>query len=321
MLGVRRSGTTLLRVMLDRHSRLAIPTSRTSSRSSPTGTAARSTSTRSSTIFADCRRCASGGSNRRGARERSDRPDPGRGDRRRLRDLRGGSWQGALGRQDADVHAALARCSSGSFPTALYVHLIRDGRDCALSFLQMAGGIVTRTWAHPRDAAGFACQWRSRGRRGTRAGTPRRPALHGAALRGARRRARARRFGKSATHVGLRSSPRCSTTRARSTSRAAAPAEPHAAADARLRDWRADMAEATLAPSRRSPATCSRSSATRSGAAATLRGRAGGSRMRAGSQRGTRPAVPSALARSGAGVIHRSSLTSVRGAIPARETP
>ena len=47
------------------------------------------------------------------------------------------------------------------FPDALYVHLMRDGRDCALSFLQMPEGIVTRTWAHPHDAAGFACQWRS----------------------------------------------------------------------------------------------------------------------------------------------------------------
>ena len=47
------------------------------------------------------------------------------------------------------------------FPTALYVHLVRDGRDCALSFLQMPDGIVTRSWAHPRDAAGFACQWRA----------------------------------------------------------------------------------------------------------------------------------------------------------------
>ena len=25
----------------------------------------------------------------------------------------------------------------------------------------MPEGIVTRSWAHPRDAAGFACQWRA----------------------------------------------------------------------------------------------------------------------------------------------------------------
>lgn len=45
------------------------------------------------------------------------------------------------------------------FPEAIYVHLIRDGRDCALSFLGMPDKAATQTWAHPRDAAGFACQW------------------------------------------------------------------------------------------------------------------------------------------------------------------
>jgi Sulfotransferase family len=47
------------------------------------------------------------------------------------------------------------------FPDALYVHLIRDGRDAAVSFLGMPPGIVTRSWAHPETAADFACQWRS----------------------------------------------------------------------------------------------------------------------------------------------------------------
>jgi hypothetical protein len=46
------------------------------------------------------------------------------------------------------------------FPTAQYVHLIRDGRDAATSFLQMPAGTYTRTWAHPGSAAAFACLWR-----------------------------------------------------------------------------------------------------------------------------------------------------------------
>jgi hypothetical protein len=46
------------------------------------------------------------------------------------------------------------------FPDAQYVHLIRDGRDAALSFLEMPEGTFTRTWAHPRTAAQFACLWR-----------------------------------------------------------------------------------------------------------------------------------------------------------------
>ena len=51
------------------------------------------------------------------------------------------------------------------FPDAQYVHLIRDGRDAALAFLDMPEGVVTRTWAHPRSAAGFACEWRTEVRR------------------------------------------------------------------------------------------------------------------------------------------------------------
>jgi hypothetical protein len=47
------------------------------------------------------------------------------------------------------------------FPDALLVHVVRDGRDAARSFLEMPAGLVTESWAHPRDVAGFACQWRT----------------------------------------------------------------------------------------------------------------------------------------------------------------
>jgi len=46
------------------------------------------------------------------------------------------------------------------FPDAQYVHLIRDGRDAAASFLRMPEGTFTRTWAHPESAVEFACLWR-----------------------------------------------------------------------------------------------------------------------------------------------------------------
>jgi Sulfotransferase family len=46
------------------------------------------------------------------------------------------------------------------FPDAQYVHLVRDGRDAALSFLEMPRETFTRTWAHPTTAAQFACLWR-----------------------------------------------------------------------------------------------------------------------------------------------------------------
>jgi hypothetical protein len=47
------------------------------------------------------------------------------------------------------------------FPTAQFVHLVRDGRDVACSFLAMPQGVVTKTWAHPRSIADVACQWRT----------------------------------------------------------------------------------------------------------------------------------------------------------------
>jgi Sulfotransferase family len=46
------------------------------------------------------------------------------------------------------------------FPGAQYVHLVRDGRDAALSFLEMPEGTFTRTWAHPTTPAQFSCLWR-----------------------------------------------------------------------------------------------------------------------------------------------------------------
>ncbi len=46
------------------------------------------------------------------------------------------------------------------FAGAQYVHLVRDGRDAALSFLQMPEGTFTRTWAHPATPEQFACLWR-----------------------------------------------------------------------------------------------------------------------------------------------------------------
>ena len=50
------------------------------------------------------------------------------------------------------------------FPTATYAHLIRDGRDAAMSYLTVPAGIMTESWGHPRDVTGFACQWRRRWR-------------------------------------------------------------------------------------------------------------------------------------------------------------
>jgi hypothetical protein len=47
------------------------------------------------------------------------------------------------------------------FPDALWVHLVRDGRDAALSFLELPEGFSGKTWALPRTAAQFAARWRT----------------------------------------------------------------------------------------------------------------------------------------------------------------
>jgi hypothetical protein len=47
------------------------------------------------------------------------------------------------------------------FPDALWVHLVRDGRDAALSFLELPPGFSGKTWAQPRTVAQFAARWRS----------------------------------------------------------------------------------------------------------------------------------------------------------------
>jgi hypothetical protein len=159
ILGVRRSGTTLLRVMLDRHSELAVP---------------------DESYFVP---------------QLADRhlrhvdPDAFVDDLRRLNTL--AEWDVPLERVRVRLSPAMAigaaigtvyavyaeergkrrwgdktpmymqnlRLLEKLFPDAFFVHLIRDGRDAALSFLELPPGLVTETWMHPRTPAEFACQW------------------------------------------------------------------------------------------------------------------------------------------------------------------
>ena len=56
------------------------------------------------------------------------------------------------------------------FPDALWVHLVRDGRDAALSVLELPEGFSGKTWAQPRTAAQFAARWRTEIRSARRLG-------------------------------------------------------------------------------------------------------------------------------------------------------
>jgi hypothetical protein len=161
VLGVRRSGTTLLRVMLDRNSQLALPDE---SYFLPQLAHRHSDRPDLDAFLDDLRRLPT-------LPEWELSPDDVRGR------LRPGMTLGeAVGAVYETYAAARGKERWGDktpmymqylpllerlFPDAHYVHLIRDGRDAALSFLGMPEGVVTKTWAHPTDAAGFSCQWRT----------------------------------------------------------------------------------------------------------------------------------------------------------------
>ena len=161
VLGVRRSGTTLLRVMLDRNSRLAVPDE---SYFVPQLANRHRGAVDPREFVEDLRRLPT-------LREWGVSPDEVGGR------LRPGMSSGEAIAAVFEAYAATKgkerwgdktplymqhlRTLERLFPDARFVHLIRDGRDAALSFLSMPKGIMTEGWGHPRDAAGFACQWRT----------------------------------------------------------------------------------------------------------------------------------------------------------------
>ena len=161
LLGVRRSGTTLLRVMLDRNAELAVPDE---SYFVPQLARRHRGVVDVDAFLDDVRRLPT-------LVEWELSPDDV-GQR-----LRRGMSTGEAIAAIFETYAALrgkARWGDKTplymrylpllerlFPEARFVHLVRDGRDAALSFLAVAPGIMTEGWGYPRDASGFACQWAS----------------------------------------------------------------------------------------------------------------------------------------------------------------
>jgi len=162
VLGVRRSGTTLLRVMLDRNSAIAIPDE--SYFIPQLAHRHRSTPVDVDAFIDDVRRLSTlreWGLSADAVAER----------------LRPGMTPGeAIGAVFAAYAALQGKARWGdktplymqylpllerTFPEARFVHLVRDGRDAALSFLSVPSGIMTEGWGHPTDAAGFARLWRT----------------------------------------------------------------------------------------------------------------------------------------------------------------
>jgi hypothetical protein len=161
LLGVRRSGTTLLRVMLDRNSRLAVPDE--SYFVPPLAQRHRGQP--------DLERFVDDVGRFRVLREWGVTPADVR---ERLRPgMTTGEAISAIYAAYAEprgkrrwgdktpLHMDYLRLFERLFPSAQFVHLIRDGRDAALSVVELPEAVVTRTWPHPRSVRGFACQWRS----------------------------------------------------------------------------------------------------------------------------------------------------------------
>jgi hypothetical protein len=161
VLGVRRSGTTLLRVMLDRHSQLAVPDE---SYFVPQLADRHRRGIDVGSFVDDLRRLPTLREWDVPVEEVEPRLRPGMPPGEAIAAVyethaarRGKSRWG----DKTPMYMQHLRLLERLFPDARFVHLIRDGRDAALSFLAMPDGIVTRTWAHPGSPAAFACQWRS----------------------------------------------------------------------------------------------------------------------------------------------------------------
>lgn len=158
VLGVSRSGTTLLKEMLDRHSELAIPSE---SYFIPQLWDRHGSGPDREEILADLGRIA---------RVREWGVAPEEVGRRLGAAPSFAEVIGAVYRTYADARGK-ARFGDKTpaymqhlgllervFPGAQYVHILRDGRDAALSFVAMRRR-PRFNWARPRGLGDFACQW------------------------------------------------------------------------------------------------------------------------------------------------------------------
>ena len=162
VLGVRRSGTTLLRVMLDRNSAIAIPDE--SYFIPQLAHRHPGASVDVDAFLDDVRRLSTLREWGLPASAVAERLGPG---------MTPGDAIGAIfsayavlqGKErwgdKTPLYMQYLPLLERTFPDGRFVHLVRDGRDAALSFLSVPRGIMTEGWGHPKDAAGFARLWRT----------------------------------------------------------------------------------------------------------------------------------------------------------------
>lgn len=159
VLGVRRSGTTLLRVMLDRNPALAMPDE---SYFVPQLARRHRGTVDNDGFLDDLRRLPTLVEWGLSPEAVSRRLRPGMTTGEAIASVFE-TYSAERGKQrwgdKTPLYMQYLSLLEGLFPAARYVHLIRDGRDAGLSFLSVPSGIMTEGWGHPRDPAGFACQW------------------------------------------------------------------------------------------------------------------------------------------------------------------
>ena len=161
VLGVRRSGTTLLRVMLDRNTELAVPDEsyfipqlahRHPRRVDPVS------------FLDDVRRLSTLVEWELSAAVVAERLRPGMTPGQAIGAVFA-AYAGARGKSrwgdKTPLYMQHLPLLERIFPDARFVQLVRDGRDAAVSFLSVPRGIMTEGWGHPTDAPGFARLWRT----------------------------------------------------------------------------------------------------------------------------------------------------------------
>jgi hypothetical protein len=248
VLGVRRSGTTLLRVMLDRSSQLAIPDE---SYFVPQLAARHRGPIDAASFLDDLRRIRTlaewGVDPERVGERLRDGMRPGDAIAAVFETYAADRGKGRWG-DKTPMYMQYLPLLEELFPRAQFVHIVRDGRDVARSFLAMPEGIVTQTWAHPRSVPDFACEWRTEveaaQQLGARVGPERyREVRYEALVAGPERELRA-----ICTFAGLSYEPEL----LRHTEDAAASSRPHQQSLNRpltpgIRDWRKEMSAADAA--------------------------------------------------------------------------
>ena len=161
LLGVRRSGTTLLRVMLDRNAELAVPDE---SYFVPQLARRHRGAVDLVAFVDDLRRLPTLVEWELSPDDIAQRLRPGMTTGEAIAAVfeayANGRGKARWG-DKTPLYMQYLPLLERLFPDARFVHLVRDGRDAALSFLAVPAGIMTEGWGYPRDAAGFACQWAS----------------------------------------------------------------------------------------------------------------------------------------------------------------